>query len=58
MTAGGDYLLHADAARDVAALLVTRDSIFLDHLANLVGLTARHRMPTMYGSRPFANAGG
>jgi putative tryptophan/tyrosine transport system substrate-binding protein len=49
----------ATAARSgVGALIVTRDNIFIDHLGRLVDLTARYRMPTMYGSRPFAKAGG
>jgi hypothetical protein len=42
----------------VAAVIVTRDKIVLDHLDRLVDLAARYRVPTMYGSRPFANAGG
>ena len=49
----------ATATRDgVGALIVTRDNIFVGHLGRLVDLTAQHRLPTMYGSRPFANAGG
>jgi putative ABC transport system substrate-binding protein len=49
----------AGATRNgVGALIVTRDNIFVDHLGRLVDLTARYGMPTMYGSRPFANAGG
>jgi putative ABC transport system substrate-binding protein len=47
------------ATRDGAgALLVTRDNIFVEHLAAVVDVIARHRLPTMYGSRPFATAGG
>ena len=42
----------------VAAVIVTRDNVFVDHIGRLVDLTARHRIPTMFGSRPFANAGG
>ena len=42
----------------VAALMVTRDNIFLGHIGRLVDLTTGHRMPTMFGSRPFATAGG
>jgi putative ABC transport system substrate-binding protein len=42
----------------VAALMVTRDNIFLGQIRRLVDLTVEHRMPTMFGSRPFANAGG
>ena len=37
---------------------MTRDNVFVDHVGRLVDLAARYRMPTMYGSRPFANAGG
>ncbi|MGH7303649.1 MAG: ABC transporter substrate-binding protein [Candidatus Rokuibacteriota bacterium] len=48
----------ATAIRNGAsALIVTRDNVFVDHLKRLVELSARHRIPTMYGSRPFANAG-
>ena len=42
----------------VGALIVTRDNLFVDHFARLVDLAARHRIPTMYGTRPFAAAGG
>jgi putative ABC transport system substrate-binding protein len=49
----------ATATRDGAgALIVTRDNIFVGHLERIVDLTAQHRLPTMYGSRPFADAGG
>jgi putative ABC transport system substrate-binding protein len=47
------------AARGGAGtLIVTRDNIFVEHLVAVVEVIARHRLPTMYGSRPFATAGG
>ena len=49
----------ANATRNgVGAIIVTRDNVFVDHIPRLVDLSARYRMPTMYGSRPFASAGG
>jgi putative ABC transport system substrate-binding protein len=49
----------AGATRDrIGALIVTRDNVFVGHIGRLVELAARHRLPTMYGSRPFAGAGG
>jgi putative tryptophan/tyrosine transport system substrate-binding protein len=40
------------------ALVVSRDAIFANHVGRLVELTAVHRLPTMYGYRSFAEAGG
>ena len=40
------------------ALIVSRDAIFANHVGQLVELTAVHRLPTMYGYRSFAEAGG
>jgi len=49
----------ATATRNrIGALIVTRDNIFVGHIGRLVDLAAQHRLPTMYGSRAFANAGG
>lgn len=49
----------AAAARGgVGAVIVTRDNVFVDHPQRLVDLAARYRMPAMYGTRPFAEAGG
>ena len=48
----------ATATRNrIGALIVTRDNIFVGHIGRLVDLAAQHRLPTMYGSRAFANAG-
>jgi putative tryptophan/tyrosine transport system substrate-binding protein len=40
------------------ALIVSRDAIFANHVGQLVELTTVHRLPTMYGYRSFAEAGG
>src|SRR4029077_10955046 len=50
-------VLEAVRAR-AAALIVSRDALFANHVRRLVDLTAMHRMPTMYGYRSFADAGG
>ena len=50
-------VLEAVRAR-AAALIVSRDALFANHVRRLVDLTAMHRMPTMYGYRFFADAGG
>jgi putative tryptophan/tyrosine transport system substrate-binding protein len=47
------------ATRDgLGALIVTRDNVFVDHPGPLADVSARHRIPAMYGSRPFVNVGG
>ena len=50
-------VLEAVRAR-AAALIVSRDALFANHVRRLVDLTAMHRVPTMYGYRSFAEAGG
>ena len=40
------------------ALLVLIDSMFFTHRARLADLSGRHRLPTMYGFREHATAGG
>jgi putative ABC transport system substrate-binding protein len=42
----------------VAALIVTRDALFFNHVRRLVDLTAVHRVPAIYGYGGFAQAGG
>ena len=42
----------------IEALLTTPDSIFVSRRVQLLTLTARHAMPTIYPSREFTEAGG
>ena len=42
----------------VDALLISPDALFTNRLVQLATLTARHAMPTIYGIREFAEAGG
>jgi putative ABC transport system substrate-binding protein len=42
----------------VQALTVPPDGMFLAHQARIIDLAARHRIPTMYGVRELAEAGG
>jgi putative ABC transport system substrate-binding protein len=50
----------ADIARAPAGgLIVANDQFLLSrHLSDVVGLTARHRVPAIYAQRPFVVAGG
>ncbi len=49
----------AAAIREHArALIVTRDILFVNHMARIAELAAKHRLPAMYGYREFVNAGG
>jgi putative ABC transport system substrate-binding protein len=41
-----------------AALIVSRDALFANQVKRLVAATAAHHLPTMYGYRSFAEAGG
>src|SRR5262249_61634413 len=40
------------------ALVVAPDALFASHVHQLVGLAARHSIPTLYWRREFAEAGG
>ena len=40
------------------ALFVQIDGMFLQHPARVVDLAAKHRLPTMYGTKEFVEAGG
>ena len=40
------------------AILMPNDPLFLSRAARIVALAAEHALPTMYGRRPFAEAGG
>ena len=63
-------ILNASSERDIdvgfaavvnqrdAALLVTNDPLFISRLDQLVGLAARHAVPTIYDRREYTVAGG
>jgi putative ABC transport system substrate-binding protein len=40
------------------AILIPNDPLFLSRASRIVALAAEHALPTMYGRRPFAEAGG
>jgi putative ABC transport system substrate-binding protein len=44
--------------RQVNALFLLGSSMYFAHRAELVELSAKHRLPTMYGTREFTQAGG
>jgi ABC-type uncharacterized transport system substrate-binding protein len=44
--------------RRVGALLLGADAFYGNHIQELVSLAARHKMPTVYYRREFADAGG
>jgi putative ABC transport system substrate-binding protein len=46
------------AARSAGALLVVDDSVFTTHRARIAELALKNRLPTMYGLREMAEAGG
>jgi len=50
--------LPAMVARQAEAVLVLADPLTFVHRQRLVELAAKHRLPTMYGLRPFVDAGG
>jgi putative ABC transport system substrate-binding protein len=45
-------------AHQIGALLGTIDSLFVTHSQLIVDLAARHKLPVVYGSREFVDAGG
>lgn len=53
-----DQAFESLAATGVNALLVSGDPFFGSRLGQLVGLAARHRIPTMYYRREYVAAGG
>jgi putative ABC transport system substrate-binding protein len=53
-----DAIFASLTARQVDALLVASDPLFVTHADQLVALAARHAMPTLYPRREFAEAGG
>jgi putative ABC transport system substrate-binding protein len=46
------------AGRQAQAVVVIPDPLFLVHLQRITALARRHRLPSMYGLRDFADAGG
>lgn len=60
LEASSDHEIEAayGALKPRAALLVTTDPFFFVRRAQLVALSARHAVPTIYDSREFAEAGG
>jgi putative ABC transport system substrate-binding protein len=46
------------AAADVDVVLVPPSAPNVDARSQIVGIAARHRLPSVYGSREFADAGG
>ena len=46
------------ARRQSQAVLMVPDPTFVAHHKRIVALAARHRLPSMYGLREFADAGG
>ena len=46
------------AEKRASALVVSDDALFTNRRAILVGLAARHAIPTIYGRREFTSAGG
>jgi putative ABC transport system substrate-binding protein len=53
-----DGAFAAIAKERVGALLVLADGLFSLHRTRLVALEARNRLPSMYGNRVYAEAGG
>ncbi|MGZ5813322.1 MAG: ABC transporter substrate binding protein, partial [Xanthobacteraceae bacterium] len=60
LEASSDHEIEAAyaALKPRAALLVATDPFFFVRRAQLVALSARHAVPTIYDSREFAEAGG
>jgi putative ABC transport system substrate-binding protein len=58
-TAAGIDAVFANLTREpVDAILVMTDPFFVTRAPQIVGLVERHRLPAIYGRRPFAEAGG
>lgn len=56
---GGEAMRRRDVAgQKVAGLIVADDPFLQSRRDQIVGLAARHRIPTVYFSRDFADAGG
>jgi putative tryptophan/tyrosine transport system substrate-binding protein len=55
---GLDEAFSTVADRKIDALLVGADPLFGSNVDQIVALAARHRIPTVYYRREFADAGG
>jgi putative tryptophan/tyrosine transport system substrate-binding protein len=53
-----DSAFAAMTRERAGALIVLLDGMFADHRARISDLAARHRLPAVYGSHDFAEAGG
>lgn len=53
-----DAALKAAVAAKADALFVLGAGVFFPHARRLADLAIRHRLPTMYGLRPYVEAGG
>jgi putative ABC transport system substrate-binding protein len=53
-----DRAFHAMTRRPVDVLLVQADTLFFREMKRVLDLTARHRVPAIYGAREFPKAGG
>ncbi len=53
-----DRAFEAAILRQVGALMIVEDSLTVTHRARIVDFAARSRLPAVYGSREFVDAGG
>ena len=53
-----DRAFAAMTMERAGALIVLLDAMFADHQGRIADLAARHRLPAVYGSHEFAEAGG
>jgi putative tryptophan/tyrosine transport system substrate-binding protein len=62
LNAGTDAEIEASfasmAQRPVDAMVVPNDPLFLSRAGRIVALAAEHALPTIYGRRPYVDAGG
>jgi putative ABC transport system substrate-binding protein len=50
--------VFAAMSKERGGLIVPPQPFFFTHLSRIVELAAKHRVPAIYGFRPFAEAGG
>jgi putative tryptophan/tyrosine transport system substrate-binding protein len=53
-----DKVFDTLTERRIGALLIGAEATYTAHIQQLISLAARHKMPTMYWRREFAEAGG
>jgi putative ABC transport system substrate-binding protein len=53
-----DKVFDTLTERRIGALLIGAEATYTAHIKQLISLAARHKMPTMYWRREFAEAGG